>query len=333
MREPAFWWRRRGAAAAMLMPAGVIYGAVAAARMRQPGPRVGIPVVCVGNFTLGGTGKTPAAIAIARILQHAGELPAFLSRGYGGALAGPLQVDATRHLAADVGDEPLLLARVATTIVAHDRVAGAELARAAGARVIVMDDGLQNPSLAKTVALAVVDGRRGIGNGLVFPAGPLRAPFAPQADRVQAILVLGDPYGAPSVLAVARTKGIWIFRGRVAPDPAAVARLRALRVLAFAGIGDPAKFFATLDEAQIDAPVRQAFADHHRYTRSEADAILKCADAQDLVPVTTEKDMARMAGVAALRELAARTQVLPVVLALDNPDQFRQWLMERLRAA
>src|SRR5690348_2940661 len=166
MREPAFWWRKPGLAASLLAPLGALYGAVAARRMRRLGQRARAPVVCIGNLTVGGAGKTPTAIAAAQALREAGAKPAFLTRGYGGRLAGPVAVAPT-HDAADVGDEPLLLARVAPTVVARDRVAGAIAAVEAGADVIVMDDGFQNPALAKDLSLLVVDGRRGIGNGKV----------------------------------------------------------------------------------------------------------------------------------------------------------------------
>ena len=176
----------------------------------QPGERVGIPVICVGNPTVGGAGKTPTAIAIARMLIAAGERPMFLSRGYGGRLAGPVTVEAG-HTAVQVGDEPLLLARVAPTIVAEDRVAGARLAKEQGASVIVMDDGFQNPSLDKDLSILVVDAR-GIGNGCVLPAGPLRAPLEPQLDRASALLFVGD--GAPAIeTAAPRARGLPIFHG------------------------------------------------------------------------------------------------------------------------
>src|SRR5437868_3119509 len=184
MRAPAFWWREeRTIASTLAAPAAAVYGAIATARLKRPGERVGVPVVCVGNPTLGGAGKTPTALAVVKLLIAAGERPVLLSRGYGGALAGPLAIDPRRHRADDVGDEPLLLARVAPTIIARDRLAGARAALAAGARAIVMDDGFQNPALAKDFCILAIDARRGIGNGRVFPARPLRAPPAAQRAR------------------------------------------------------------------------------------------------------------------------------------------------------
>ena len=189
MREPSFWWGEASLASALLAPLAAIYGAVAQARLGARGRRAGAPVVCIGNLTVGGAGKTPTALAVAAILAAASERPVFLSRGYGGTLAGPVRVDPARHGGHDVGDEPLLLARAAPTIVARDRVKGAAIA--AGASVIVMDDGFHNPSLVKDFSLLVVDARRGIGNGRVIPAGPLRAPLDAQLARAHALVVVG----------------------------------------------------------------------------------------------------------------------------------------------
>ena len=245
MREPPFWWRQGGPAAAMLAPFAAVYGAVASHRLARNGASAGVPVVCIGNPTVGGAGKTPAALTVARMLAADGETPVFLTRGYGGRLAGPVRVDPLQHRAADVGDEPLLLARAHATVVARDRVQGAQAAVAAGAKVIVMDDGFQNPSLAKDFSVLVVDGRRGIGNGRTIPAGPLRAPLGAQLDRAQALIVVGEG-GAPSVMDEARKRALPVFGARLAPDAAFIASLAGKRVLAFAGIGDPEKFFATL---------------------------------------------------------------------------------------
>src|SRR5215472_3789534 len=167
-REPGFWWR--AGTGGTLAPLAALYGAVAGLRMRAAGRQAGLPVICLGNFTVGGAGKTPAALAVAQLLHAAHERPFFLSRGYGGRLTGPVRVSSALHRAADVGDEPILLARLAPTVVARNRVAGAAFACSAGASVIIMDDGFQNPSLVKDLSLVLVDGRRGIGNGRVVPA-------------------------------------------------------------------------------------------------------------------------------------------------------------------
>jgi len=333
MREPEFWWRRTGAAAAALAPLAAGYGAVAAWRMRRRGSDLDLPVVCVGNLTVGGAGKTPTALALGSMLREAGERPFFLSRGYGGRLPGPVQVDPALHRAADVGDEPLLLARCAPTVVAHDRLAGARLARATGARAVVMDDGFQNPSLVKDCAIVVVDGRRGIGNGKIIPAGPLRAPLDAQLARAHVLLVIGEPSGAAGVTAAAAEHGVPIFYGRLKPDPAAITALSGRKLLAFAGIGDPDKFFATLKVAGLEVRVRKSFPDHHRYRAEEAAALLARADGDGLSLVTTEKDSVRLDGDDALAALAERAHALPVALALDDEGGFRRLVMDRLKRA
>jgi tetraacyldisaccharide 4'-kinase len=193
MREPAFWWQPPSWMSRVLAPIALIYGTISGRRMLQRGHRATVPVICVGNYTLGGAGKTPTVIALLKLLRAAGETPVVLSRGYGGQLAGPMRVDLKKHVAADVGDEPLLLAQVAPVIVSADRVAGADAARSASASVIVMDDGFQNPSLQKDVSLIVIDAGRAIGNTHVFPAGPLRAPLAAQLTRTDVLLVSTSP--------------------------------------------------------------------------------------------------------------------------------------------
>ncbi len=329
MRDPAFWWRRAGLAVGLLAPMAAAYGAIAARRMAAAGAHAGLPVLCVGNFTLGGAGKTPTVMTLAEMLQDAGERPFCLSRGYGGSLAGPKQVDVHNDSAAQVGDEALLLALAAPTIVARDRVAGAQAARAAGCSVVIMDDGLQNTSLAKDFTLAVVDGRRGIGNACVFPAGPLRAPLAAQLARSDALLVVGDGAGARDVIAAARN--LPVLHGRLVPDPAAVAALKARKVFAFAGIGDPDKFFATVTAAGIAIAQRRAFADHHRYTAEQAAWLIMQAEHDGLALLTTAKDRARMAGEPALAALAAKAHVLPVTLVVEEADELRKLVLAKLR--
>jgi tetraacyldisaccharide 4'-kinase len=325
MREPSFWWRDAGLAAGLLAPLAACYGAIAARRLAGAGADAGLPVLCVGNFTLGGAGKTPAVMMLAKMLQAAGGKPFCLSRGYGGSADGPTYVHAQSDSAARVGDEALLLARVAPTVVSRDRVAGAVAARAAGASVVIMDDGLQNSSLVKDFTLAVVDGRRGIGNSRVFPAGPLRAPLEAQLAHSDALLIVGDSSGAGHVVAAAGK--LRVFHGQLVPDPAAITALKAKNVLAFAGIGDPEKFFTTLTQAGITIAQRKAFGDHHRFTSEEAALLTRHAG---LTLVTTEKDHARIAGDPALAVLAASTQVLPVTLAVDEIDELQALVLASL---
>jgi tetraacyldisaccharide 4'-kinase len=329
MREPSFWWRKAGLAAGLLAPLAAIYGAIVARRMAKPGARAGLPVLCVGNFTLGGAGKTPTVLMLAKMLQAASEKPFCLSRGYGGSAEGPTHIHAQSDSAARVGDEALLLAQVAPTVVARDRVAGAVAARIAGASIVVMDDGLQNASLAKDLTIAVVDGRRGIGNACVFPAGPLRAPLEAQLARCDALLIVGEASGAADVVVAAGK--LPVFRGRLALDPAAIVALKNKNVLAFAGIGDPEKFFATLTQAGIAIAQRKAFADHHRFTGEEAAELTMQAEHHGLTLVTTEKDRARMAGEPALTAFAAIVQALPVTLVVDEADELRRLVLARTR--
>ena len=329
MREPDFWWRP--GKGSFLMPLAAIYGAVAAMRLQASGQKAGLPVICLGNLTVGGAGKTPAAIAVVQLLHAAHQRPFFLSRGYGGQLAGPVRVNAALHRARDVGDEPLLLTRLAPTIVARDRVAGAKFAQFAGASVVVMDDGLQNASLAKDLSIIVVDGRRGIGNGHIIPAGPLRAPLGLQLDRAQAVIVVGPPDGAAAVVERARRQRLAIFHGRLEPDRGVIAAIGRRKALAFAGIGDPEKFFATLAAAGIDVAERAGFPDHHRYTAVEAADLIARAQAKGLILVTTEKDAMRMAGEPQLDALAARASALPVRLVIEEVDLFRQMLLQAVK--
>jgi tetraacyldisaccharide 4'-kinase len=329
MREPAFWWREPSLASALLAPLAAAYGAVAQVRLERHGRRADVPVVCIGNLTVGGAGKTPTALAVARML--ADERPVFLSRGYGGALAGPVLVDPLRHRAREVGDEPLLLARAAPTIVARNRVRGAGFA--AGASVIVMDDGFHNPSLAKDFSVLVVDARRGIGNGQVIPAGPLRAPVDAQLTRAQALVVVGTSSRGSAIAERASTRNIPVFQARLRPDAGFIDRLAGRRVLAFAGIGDPEKFFATLADAGIAPAATRSFPDHHRYTPAEAEALCNEAERGGLVLVTTEKDLARLSGEDQLKQLAGRAKALPVTLAFKDEAPFKSLLLEKVAAA
>ncbi|MFZ0092380.1 MAG: tetraacyldisaccharide 4'-kinase [Pseudolabrys sp.] len=331
MREPAFWWHRAGFTAGLLAPLGFVYGAIATKRMATKGASAGLPVLCVGNFTLGGAGKTPTVMMLARMFADAGERPFCLTRGYGGVIAGPKLVDAHKDVAAQVGDEALLLAHVAPTVVARDRVAGAAFARAQGASLIILDDGLQNSSLMKNFTLAVVDARRGVGNKCIFPAGPLRAPLAAQIAQTDGLLVVGDGTGADDVVTHARARDLPVFHGRLAPDPGGLAALKGRSVLAFAGIGDPQKFFATAVEAGFSVAERRAFADHHRYTAEEAAELIMEAEHSGLVLLTTEKDHARMAGEQLLGALATRAHTLRVTMMVEEGDELRQLLTSKLK--
>jgi tetraacyldisaccharide 4'-kinase len=329
MREPAFWQPPLSWLSRLLTPLAAIYGEIAGSRMARSGVVVGIPVLCVGNYHVGGAGKTPTTLALVALLREIGETPVVLSRGYGGRLRGPIKVDVGRHSAAEVGDEPLMMARGVTVVIARDRVAGAVLARSTGASVIVMDDGFQNPAVAKDASIIVIDGDRGLGNGRVLPAGPMRAPLDLQVARTDALVIVGHGSAADSVAAVVTAKGAPVFRAQLRPDAESLAALRGQRVLAFAGIGDPERFFRTLRHAGIDVVAEKAFPDHHAYTADDIAALIAGAQREALGLVTTEKDMVK------LRTLPGAASIVPfaVTLAFEEDAALRLFVMERLNSA
>ncbi len=282
MRAPDFW-QRRGAVAALLAPLGWLYGATVAFKARHiKAFDPGLPVICVGNLTAGGSGKTPIAIVLAEMLRARGHKPYFLTRGYGGDERGPA-LASRGHSAAAMGDEALLLARTAPTIVARDRAAGARLAKEKGATVIIMDDGHQNFSLHKNLPLVVVDAETGFGNGYQIPAGPLREPVAQGLARADAVVLVGDgapdlgEYSGPILRAHLKAEGE-SFAGKT--------------VFAFAGIGRPEKFAASLEDSGAAVLGSCFFADHHPYTEDEITELR--AVAGDALLVTTEKDFVRL---------------------------------------
>jgi tetraacyldisaccharide 4'-kinase len=320
MRAPDFWYRDDFAArlaTAALAPFGLLYAATVNWKVAHTKPyRARVPVVCIGNISAGGTGKTPIAIAVADAIIAHGRHPIFLTRGYGGKLAGPVMVSKT-HTAEDVGDEPLLLARKAPAVVARDRRAGAILAIERGADVIVMDDGHQNFALHKDLSLVVVDGELGFGNGRVLPAGPLREPAAQGLSRADAVIVTGD--GMPALPAFGKP----VLRAHVAPT--ATADWKGAKVFAFAGIGRPEKLFHSLAELGAELVETIAFADHHHYTPAELSDLKSRAKGVRLV--TTEKDYVRIG-------LADRDGItcLPVTAAIEPQDGLDR-LLDRLVGA
>ncbi|MFG1477498.1 tetraacyldisaccharide 4'-kinase [Xanthobacter sp. V4C-4] len=318
-RAPGFWWRPPGLASALLAPIGAMVGATTLHRMARRGEQVPVPVICIGNPTVGGAGKTPTAIWCLDRLAAAGGRPFALLRGHGGAVTAPVLVDPLRHDADAVGDEALLLVGHAPTLVAGgDRAGGARRAVAEGASHIVMDDGFQNPSLAKDASLLVVDAAVGVGNGAVLPAGPLRAPLAPQVARADAVLLIGTGPAGEQVARVAEGLGRTVLRARLAPCPSAVAALRGRPLHAFAGIGRPEKFFSTLERNGLDLRARTVFPDHHRFALADLIALKRAAERAGATLVTTSKDMARL-GTPDLSALRDGIAVLPVTLAPDVP--------------
>lgn len=285
MKTPQFWSKRSWAALA-LYPFSLATASLTARRVRKPGYAPGIKIICVGNAGAGGAGKTTVALDILSRLRG----PKFaLTRGHGGRLRGPLLVEPRMHDARDVGDEALLLAAAAPTIVARNRAAGARLALAEGARVIVMDDGLQNPSVAKTLSLLVIDGGFGFGNGFLLPAGPLREPVAAAAARAHAAVLIGqDETGALGHL----PPGLPVLRADLLPE--CQENLARRPVVAYAGIGRPEKFFRSVLAMGAEISAAHGFADHHEYTAHDAARLL--AEAADLgaTLVTTAKDFVKL---------------------------------------
>jgi tetraacyldisaccharide 4'-kinase len=294
--------------------------------MRGPSARADAPTICVGNFVAGGAGKTPAALAVARMLIGDGRRVAFLSRGYGGAeRVEPLMVDASSHTASIVGDEPLLLARIAPCWVGTDRVRSARSAVEAGANALVLDDGLQNPALVKDLAFAVVDGETGFGNGLCVPAGPLRAPVSAQLPFVRALIVLGGEEAGLSAIAAAAS-GKPLIRASLEPDALAAAPLIGREVVAFAGIARPEKFYATLRRVGAQIIMTRDFADHHIYTPREIEALIEEAGRRSALLATTEKDLVRLGG-----HHARAVLTLPVTLRFEEPGVVQRMLCQALR--
>lgn len=317
MKTPAYW-SKRGLTAGLLLPAGMLYSAATALRLKIKKPhKVSVPVICIGNLTAGGSGKTPTATAIATLLKNNGRNPAFVSRGYGGHLCG-VMVDPKCHTAQDVGDEPLLLAREAPVSINPDRPQAALKAIDNGADILIMDDGFQNPGLHKDLSFLVFDGGSGIGNGWPVPAGPLRENFVAGVKRAQAAVIIGeDRHNLADKL-----ENLPIFKATVVSElPALVSD----KVIAFAGIGRPEKFYASLNQQGIKPIKTFDFPDHHFYSPQELENLLQQADAAKAELVTTAKDFVKIPP-----QMQPLFKVLEIKVKWENEDALRQFIFERI---
>lgn len=315
MRAPGFWGRAPGLLAALLAPLGAVYAMATRRRVARPGLRLPVPVICVGNLTAGGTGKTPTVLALIERLAALGIASHVVTRGHGGRLRGPVRVDPQRHRAGEVGDEPLLLATFAPVWVAKDRAAGGRAAAAAGAEAVILDDGYQNPALDKDLSVLVVDAETGFGNGRCIPAGPLREPVADGLARADLVLAIGAEPARRRLLADwPELRGLPFATGRI------VARATGIdwagqRVVAFAGIGRPEKFFATLRGLGAEVVAAHALPDHAPLPPRLLARLAREAEAAGAMLVTTDKDAVRLPP-----SFRGRAMPLPVTLEIDAGD-------------
>ncbi len=317
-RVPKFWQKKSVFASIvpdLLLPFSVIYYSIVLFQSRRIKPeKLAVPVICAGNLTAGGAGKTPLALKIAEEIKKSSRKKiAFVSRGYGGRNKGPLQVDPSAHGAEDVGDEPLLLSRIAETWIGKDRLETAKSAVANGAEIIIMDDGLQNPTIEKDLSFAAIDGGFGIGNALVVPAGPLREPLMKGLKRANAVVFIGDDKNdeLPFLSRYAR-----IIRAKLQPTYAEnlnVENLKGKKAIAFAGIGRPEKFFETLENIGVQLVDKIPFPDHHFYRRAELAELAARSEKLDCILITTEKDHVRL-------PLDFREKILALSVKLEIPD-------------
>jgi tetraacyldisaccharide 4'-kinase len=309
MRAPIFW-KNRNNVSILLQPLAMIYGWVASRRRKSVFPyKLPIPVICIGNLVAGGAGKTPVALALGTLLKAQGKNVQYLSRGYKGSLKGPIQVNAKTHTSYDVGDEPLLLAEILSTWVAKDRIAGAKATIEAGAEILIMDDGFQNPSLYKDISLLVIDGEYGFGNGLLMPAGPLRESILSGMSRTNAIILIGNDVHGVLKYAPSTTP---IIRAKIEPKPGTYA-LKDKTVVAFAGIGRPRKFHRTLQQLGCIVHKMVAYPDHYHFKDRDLHFLHNKAKEHDALLVTTTKDYARL-------PIDRRTNIIPVPVEIVFED-------------
>lgn len=325
MKTPQFWQRdSKSLLPALLTPIAWLYGGISRChRASQKSARVSVPVICIGNVVAGGAGKTPVAIAVARLFLAEGKRPHFLTRGYGGSLTGPTRVVLDVHTFQEVGDEPLILAETAPTWVAKDRVAGARAAAEAGADVIIMDDGFQNPTLEKDLSLLVLDASYGVGNGRLIPAGPLRETLAAGLRRADTVILVGGKYDSNQKNQLNIIKPV--FSSKLVPCES-VDGISGKKVVAFAGIGRPEKFFESLEDAGYELINHFSYPDHHVYKKEEIMNMVEVAAAENAALVTTRKDYVRLS-----LEAKMMVTVFDVDMTFTAPEKLKTLLLSVLK--
>lgn len=318
MKTPTHW-QNKNLLSYALLPLGFLYAQATALRLKYKKSRaVDIPVICIGNLTAGGTGKTPTSIAVAEIVQKLGKKPFFVSRGYGGTLSGVI-VDNRKHTPKQVGDEPLLLSQKAGVSINADRFAAAQKAIVNGAEVIIMDDGFQNPGLKKDLSFLVFDGGSGIGNAFPLPAGPLRENFTAGIKRADAAIIIGED----KTNLHAKIKNIPVFEADICAKPA---ENIDKQVIAFAGIGRPQKFYDSLRHENISILQTIDFPDHHFYSENELQNLIKMAQQENADLITTSKDWVKIPP-----HLQSHFKVLEIYVAWKNPQALTDFIREKLK--
>lgn len=322
MKAPVFWDKKSSVLSKILLPFGAFYAWTVARRFKRINPyQAPIPVICVGNISVGGTGKTPVCLALMKILKEQGYF--FLNHGYKSKVKNVL-VDTNTHTPFDVGDEAMMLSSFAPTIVDNHRARGAQLAVKHGAKGIIMDDGFQNPSLIKTLSFVVVDGKKGFGNENVLPAGPLREPALKGLKRADGVIIVGEDTWGVRFYLQRHKIDLPILTGRFVPDTKMLEELRGKKVFAFAGLGNPKKFFDTLCESGVEVVGTQSFPDHYFYTRFDIEEMKQKAGNVPLI--TTTKDAVKLTG-----ELINNIMVLNGEFVFDDLEAVHTVLKEVLK--
>lgn len=323
--QPIFW-KRKTPLSAIMLPASLLYSFAGLLRkMITSKYYAKVPVICVGNVTVGGAGKTPVVLALTQLLSAQGFKVAIASRGYKGEITKPTLVDKNRHTVNSVGDEPLMLARIAPTYIAAIRPLAIQMAEENGANIVIMDDGLQNPSIAKTLSILVIDGKYGIGNGFIMPAGPLRESLSSGISKVDAVILVGsDDTNILNNKAFSRYKPIPVIRARLEPNGNLPDK--TIPYIAFAGIGNPDKFFATLIENGYNIAKTISFPDHYNYSDNDINTLIQSAESSGAGLITTEKDEVRLP-----LFVRKKVKVLPVRIVWDDEKQIRTILEKILK--